>query len=279
MATKFTHITLKEDKELIITNKEELCSQLRALGLQKGMVVLVQANMKKMGYLIGGEQMLIEALMDTVGYEGTIVIPTFTLDLLDPACQKKQLPRIYWEEVRKNSLPFDKKTSAPIKEDTLACQFLRNEGVARSNHPIYSFAAWGKYAKLICDYQPLHFGLNQESPLGEITKLNGYVALLGCDYDECIMYKLACYKAKELPIKVVSAPILRANHMQWKKILDLDFERLVMPDIGPALEERNIVKNADIASAPSHFFSSREAVQLAAAYQRVQKEETNTSQN
>ena len=145
MAEKFTYITLDEEPETVVSTKEDICAQLESLGIQRGMVILVQADMKKLGYLIGGEQMLIEALMETVGYEGTIVMPTFTPQMADPACQKKHIARMYWEDVRQHALPFDKKLSAPEKADALIYQFLRNEGVVRSYHPLYSFAAWGKY--------------------------------------------------------------------------------------------------------------------------------------
>ena len=70
-------------------------------------------------------------------------------------------------------MSFANGSSAPEKADALIYQFLRNEGVVRSYHPLYSFAAWGKYAKILCDKHPLHFGLNQDSPLGKVSEFNG----------------------------------------------------------------------------------------------------------
>ena len=180
-----------------VNTKEDIADILESMGIQKGMVVLLQANSKELGHLVGGEQILIEALMETVGYDGTIVVPTFTPQMSDPSCVKRNIERDSWEKIRQHMLPFDRKLSVYEYSDPIVHQFLRNEGVVRSYHPLYSFAAWGKYAKLICDKHPLHFGLNQDSPLGKIVEFNGYVLLLGCDYKECVMFQLARYHGNQ----------------------------------------------------------------------------------
>ena len=89
MAERSAFTTLNQDIATV-SSKEEIVQQLTSLGIQKGMVLLVQADLQRLGYLIGGEQALIEALIDAVGYEGTLVMPTFTPQLLDPSCQKKR---------------------------------------------------------------------------------------------------------------------------------------------------------------------------------------------
>ena len=279
MVKKFAYITLDEEPETIVSDKESICAQLKELGLKRGMVVLVQGDTKNMGHFIGGEQMIIEALMETVGYEGTIVMPTFTPFLADPACQKNPISRSYWEDVRESALPFNKKLTMPDPEDTLANQFLRNEGVARSYHPLYSFAAWGKYAKLICDKHPLHFGLNEDSPLGKIMEFNGFVVLLGVPYEESVIFKLAQYQEKNLPIKIISAPIENNRHIEWKSMLDYDLVDTDLGEIGDIMEERSIIRSNYIAMAKCLFFSTREAVTLATSYFHLQKDATNCSQN
>ena len=66
--------------------REEFLKELRMLGLSRGMVLLVEADSECLPYVVGGEQALIEALMELVGYEGTLIVPSFTPELLDPAC-------------------------------------------------------------------------------------------------------------------------------------------------------------------------------------------------
>lgn len=274
MAEKFTYHTLNEESEIVVSTKEDIVAQLKTLGLKRGMVVLVQADMEKMGYFVGGVQTLITALMDTVGYEGTIVVPTFTPYLVDPACARESISRMYWKDIRKGALPFDKKLSMPDAADQFANQFLRNEGVVRSYHPLYSFAAWGKYAKLIVDKHPLHFGLNQDSPLGKVVEFDGYVLSLGIPYDQHVIFKLALYQTANLPIKIVEAPIENNEHIELKAMLDYDQKNTRMKEIKELMEERNLVQKNFIATAPCMLYASREAIDLATAYYRNHSEDT-----
>lgn len=117
---------------ITVLSKERLKKILVDLGIQKGMLLLVEIDYKKIGYVIGGIQTVVEALMDVVGYEGTIVVPTFTMQLLDPACSEIAFEREDWEEIRANTRTFDRHLSVPGSECEFVNQFLRNEGVAEA---------------------------------------------------------------------------------------------------------------------------------------------------
>lgn len=56
--------------------KEEIIQKLREVGLEKGDAVMVHTSLKRMGYVCGGAQTVIEALMEVVGENGTIMMPT-----------------------------------------------------------------------------------------------------------------------------------------------------------------------------------------------------------
>ena len=56
--------------------KEEIVQKLREVGLEKSDVVMVHTSLKRMGYVCGGAQTVIEALMEVVGENGTIMMPT-----------------------------------------------------------------------------------------------------------------------------------------------------------------------------------------------------------
>lgn len=249
-----------------IIRKQDMVAQLEQLGIQKGMLLLVSADTSLMGYLLGGCQALIEALMEVVGFEGTIVMPCFTPQLLDPACKDSALKRQYWAEAREGAYPFDKKLSEPYGSDPLVYQFLRNDAVARSYHPLYSFAAWGKYAKLICDKHPLHFALGKDSPLGKIVELNGYCLMLGCGYEGCTMFQMARYNGELFPVRIVSAPITTNNETQWKNMLDVELSTKHFSEIGEVLEDKHVVKTGYLGNGRCQLCSAREAVTIATSY-------------
>ena len=56
--------------------KEEIIQKLREVGLERGDAVMVHTSLKRMGYICGGAQTVIEALMEVVGENGTIMMPT-----------------------------------------------------------------------------------------------------------------------------------------------------------------------------------------------------------
>ena len=47
--------------------KRDINSGLKEIGLQEGDVVMVHTSLKSMGYVCGGAQTVIEALIETVG--------------------------------------------------------------------------------------------------------------------------------------------------------------------------------------------------------------------
>ena len=55
--------------------KEEIIQKLREVGLEKGDAVMVHTFLTRMGYVCGGAQTVIEALMEVVGKDGTIMMP------------------------------------------------------------------------------------------------------------------------------------------------------------------------------------------------------------
>ena len=59
--------------------RQELKDLLRQLGLERGDTVMLHASLKAFGYLIGGAETIIEALLSTLGPEGTLVMPSQTV--------------------------------------------------------------------------------------------------------------------------------------------------------------------------------------------------------
>lgn len=53
--------------------KSDIVEALRKVGLQSGDTVMVHASLSPIGYVCGGAQAAIEALIEVVGDEGTIL--------------------------------------------------------------------------------------------------------------------------------------------------------------------------------------------------------------
>lgn len=95
--------------EKIIT-KARLEAFLKNLGIRQGSTVLLQADLKAMPQLVGHATTLIETLISIIGPRGTLIVPSFTYEALDPACQKQTYPYPLWQTIRFNHPGFSSRT-------------------------------------------------------------------------------------------------------------------------------------------------------------------------
>ena len=139
-----------------------IVDQLRRLGVGTGNVVLVHTSYRAVRPVEGGPRGLIDALQQSIGPEGTLVMPSWTgsdEDVFDP-----------------------KVTPASEHLGVVADTFWRRPGVRRSHHP-FAFAAWGAHAADITR-DPLALPPHSpESPVGRVHELGGLVLLLGVGHD------------------------------------------------------------------------------------------------
>ena len=71
-------------KDMKPITKADLKTAFLSVGLQNGATVMVHTSLGKIGYVCGGAQTVIEALIETVGSGGTIMMPTQSWKNLDP---------------------------------------------------------------------------------------------------------------------------------------------------------------------------------------------------
>ena len=144
--------------------KSDIIKGLTELGLHSGAKIMVHSSLSSFGHVDGGADTVIEALMELLTEEGTLLMPSFNHN------------RIYDADGIFDILSTE--TTNGIIPDT----FWRREGVLRSINPTHSFAAWGKYAKEYTCNHHLTDTFGEDSPLGLLYKDDGVCLLLGVDY-------------------------------------------------------------------------------------------------
>ena len=88
--------------------RESLASDLRALGLSRGMIVIVHSSLSAIGWVSGGSVAVVQALMDVLTPAGTLVMPTHTGDLSDPSFwQNPPVPETWWDIIRDTMPAFE----------------------------------------------------------------------------------------------------------------------------------------------------------------------------
>jgi aminoglycoside 3-N-acetyltransferase len=212
---------------------ESLGSDLRALGLAAGDTVLVHSSARSLGFVAGGSQAVVQALVDILGSSGTLVVPTHTPDNTDPAdwCNPP-VPEAWWQTIRSQAPGFDR-TRTPSRWMGVIAETVRTwPGAVRSDHPQVSFAALGRHAASITGGHQLSDALGDSSPLGAIYRLAGKVLLLGCGHDSNTSLHLAEWRQKSPPRASTGASVRRPDGTsEWISWTDVvantdDFEQI-----------------------------------------------------
>ncbi len=241
--------------------KEDLVKIFKDLGVTKGMILEVHSSLKGFGYIIGGAQSYVDALLEAVDYNGTIVMPLQYADNNDP-CEFKYPPIAHeLHDMYREHMPgFDPKKSEITYMGKAVENLRRREKSEFSKHPNCAFVAYGRYAKLITSNQNLDFALDDDSPLGKLYELKAQCLLVGCGYDSMTSLHLAEYRSKVRGIKKQAAAI-DDGIRSWIPYLDIDLDSDDgFDDIGKRLEEKGQVKKTMINDMPIRLLSIENAV-------------------
>ncbi|SNY33657.1 aminoglycoside N(3)-acetyltransferase [Paractinoplanes atraurantiacus] len=169
-----------------------LATDLRELGLAAGDTVLVHSSMRAVGSVAGGVQAVVQALLDVLGPDGTLVVPTHMPANSDPAgWENPPVPPEWWPVIREHSPGFDPDRTPSRWMGVLPEVVRAWPGARRSGHPQVSFAALGARAATVAGTHPLEDGLGDGSPLGAVYRADGKVLLLGCGHDRNTSLHLA----------------------------------------------------------------------------------------
>jgi aminoglycoside 3-N-acetyltransferase len=150
--------------------KEDLVEQLKLMGIQEGDVVLVHSALSKMGYVQNGPKTVVESLLEVLGNEGHLLMPT------SPNNGRQ------FDFMQTNPV-FDVMHS-PSKMGAISEYFRKLPGIKRSLHPTESVACLGPDAE---EFVRGHFGAltayQADSPFGKVIEKNGKILMIGVTFD------------------------------------------------------------------------------------------------
>ncbi len=153
------------------------------------MRTLVESS--RSGFQIGPLDVL-ESFLRAIGPEGTLLLPLFNFDF---TC----------------GIDFNIKTS-PSRMGALTEAGRLHKDAVRTGHPIYSFAAIGHKSSEFKDIDNKS-GYGEDSPFGILRKLNGKIASLDLDDQQCMTYYHHIEEMKGIDYRYFKT--FKGNYFDW----------------------------------------------------------------
>jgi aminoglycoside 3-N-acetyltransferase len=249
----------------------ELVEQFHALGMQPGHSVIVHSALGKIGdWIAGGIETVVIALTQALGDDGTLMMPTHTPDNSDPAnWSQPPVPVSWWQRIRDLTPPFDPRTTPCPNVGRLPDYFRAYPGTLRSTHPLVSFAARGRHAADLTRDHGLEDFLGEESPIGRLNQLDGYVLLLGVGHDRNTSLHLAEYRAEFASKHYAteySAVIGEDGRRAWRQYRILDVSADDFTQIGADYEQAIGYTPGRVGQATARYLRQRPMVDFATAW-------------
>lgn len=262
----------------VLVTQPSLVADFRALGIQPGMVLVVHSSLSAIGWVNGGPVAVILALEAVLGAEGTLVMPTHTADLSDPAnWVNPPVPESWWEPIRQTVPAYDPDLTPTFRMGIIPETFRKQRGVLRSQNPDASFAAWGKHARQITEDHALFPLFGEQSPLARVYELEGWVLLLGVGHNRNTSLHMAEGRARiPHPTVHLGSPMLVDGARQWVAFDDIDWDDSDFTELGADFaRETGLQREGKVGRADALLMPQRALIDYAVAWMerhRVGKE-------
>lgn len=242
-----------------------ITSDLTTLGIDSGDTLLVHASLSALGWVVGGAQAVVDALMETLSADGTLVMPSFTSQYSDPRnWSQPPVPEDWIPIIEKSRPAFRPDVTPPRNLGAIPECFRTYPGVQRSQHPEVSFAVWGTDAANIVADHALDYGLGENSPLARLYDRNAKILMLGTDHDTNTSLHLAEYRADILTETESNvAPLCEDGERVMREYVDIALRTADFDDVGAAFEDEIGVIEGTVGAATAKVMSQQDLVDFA----------------
>jgi aminoglycoside 3-N-acetyltransferase len=237
-------------RTLRAVRRSELTTGIRRLGLPEGEPVLVHASLSSLGWVVGGAETVVRALLDAVGGSGTLAAVASWDDI---PFRLGHWPRP-WRRAYLEEMPgFDPEWSEANRAYGRFPERLRTwPGARKSGHPDQRVVAVGRLADWLTADHPLDDSFGPGSPFARLVEANGHVLMLGAPLRSLTLVHHAEAIAS-VPSKrrwSYTLPFATARGTEWRTLRDIDVDRGALP-YGDVIEggEDPLVGVAAVADA------------------------------
>jgi aminoglycoside 3-N-acetyltransferase len=255
--------------------RSRLAGDLRRLGLQPGDAVELHVSLRAVGWVVGGPDVLIQALLDVLSPTGTLMM---ACSWIDGTYGMEEWPPEWRQAYLEECPAFDPASSrADHRELSIVAECLRTwPGARRSSHPDFSVCAVGAKAEWLTADHPWQYGYGPGSPLAKLYEIGGNVLVLGASLDTITLLHYAEHLADIVGKRVVRyrMPVLEAGQRVWCEIEEFDTSSGVvagMPENCFELIARDYLaagegRAGEVGNAAAYLFDARPLVDFAVGW-------------
>lgn len=247
-----------------LCTRSSLAADFRLLGIKSGWTLLVHSSLSSLGFVCGGTEAVVLALLDVLGERGTLVVPTHSSDNSNPGIwQSPPVPSEWWPVIRESTPAFDPRTTRTRLMGTIPETVRTWPEAVRSAHPQTSFAAVGPHGNEIVNGHAVDCLLGEHSPLARLEEMGAKVLLLGVGWDVCTAFHLAEYRVPNPPMEEISFAVKTEEGREWKTVQDVAVNSDDFEELGDGLEKNGSVIRGRVGGADARLFSLVDAVKYA----------------
>ena len=226
----------------------DLLRSLREVGVKPGMLLMVHSSLSAFGYIDDGSAACIAALRGALGRQGTLAMPTHSLNFLG----------------RK---PYDPATS-PSRVGAVTEAFRRLPGVLRSAHPTHSVAAEGPLAAMLIDGH--HAGmapLARDGFWGRFVDADGWVLMMAPQKSNTLMHAVELWSG--VPLPGYSVPRLEKGRWRARTVPNGPWHINWFPQLYAALAKADRLRTATLGEGEIQLMRGRDVIDAGLALFRA----------
>ena len=246
-----------------------LGDDLGRLGVRPGSVLLAHSSVSALGWVCGGAQAVVEALLDALGAEGTLVVPTHSGGNSEPSqWRNPPVPEDWWPVIRATMPAFDPAVT-PSGHVGAVPEVARTwPGARRSAHPQVSFAAIGPQAEAVTGGHALDSGFGERSPLARIHDLDGDVLLLGVGHASNSSLHLAEHRVPDPPRERSAAAVATPAGRRWVSWENVVADERDFEELGADFDATGRTRAGRVGEGKARLMRERELIEFAAGWMR-----------
>ena len=231
--------------------KSQIRAGLQALGVVSGDLLLVHSSLRSFGYVDGGAEAVLDALLEAVGESGTVLVPTLTFSIL------KSRPHFF--SVR----------STPSSSGRITETLRQRAAARRSRHPVSSAAAIGAQAAyLTAAHADTPCG--PDSPYYRLYERGGKVVFFGASLGSNSVFHCAEEIAQPayLGYAAIEAAIVEEANGRRRTVTARRydcFDRGVIRHLGnmePVFRERGLLRRTVIGESRTYLIDAQTNVDV-----------------